>query len=185
MDAIFQSERISKMHLGEVYFWTDSIKDWKHLLKQDKYKQLIIDQLKWLHERSKIIIYAFVIMPNHLHLVWEMQEKNGKEMPHASFNKWTSSQFLSDLRTNHPNVLPYFQEETVERNHRFWQRDPMAILMDSKLKVEQKIDYIHTNPLQPKWNLAKSPEEYYWSSAKFYETGEDTFGFLSHYRDRF
>ncbi|MCA0229402.1 MAG: hypothetical protein LCH91_02990 [Bacteroidetes bacterium] len=34
--------RNSRMNFDEVYFWTDTIKDWKHLLKQDKYKEWII-----------------------------------------------------------------------------------------------------------------------------------------------
>ena len=46
-------------------------------------------------------------------------------------------------------------------------------------------DYIHRNPLHEKWNLAKRPEEYKWSSAKYYEDGEDVFGILTHYADRF
>src|ERR1700751_5859777 len=140
--------RNSRMDLGEVYFWTDTIKDWKHLLKQDKYKEIIIEELQWLKERAKIIIYGFVIMPNHIHLLWELLEKNGKEMPHASFNKWTSSNFLSDLRENHRQVLSFFEEKTSERNYRFWQRDPLAVLMDTKEKIEQKLNYIHSNPLQ-------------------------------------
>lgn len=126
--------RNSRMMPGEVYFWTDTIKDWKHLLKKDSYKTIIIEQLQWLKKHNKIIIYGFVIMPNHLHIIWEMIEKNGKEMPHASFNKWTSSQFLKDLRSNHPKAIPLFEEKTNERSHRFWQKDALAILMDSQIK---------------------------------------------------
>lgn len=69
--------------------------------------------------------------------------------------------------------------------HRIWQRYPLAVLMDYKWKVEQKIDYIHNNPLQDHWNLATSPEEYKWSSAKFYEEGIDEFDFLTDYREVF
>ena len=177
--------RNSQMKLNEVYFWTDTIKDWKKLLIHEKHKHLIMDQLKWLKDKGKIIVYGYVIMPNHLHILWEMLEKNGKEMPHASFNKWTSSNFLKDLRENHPEVVSFFKEETIERNHRFWQRDPLAILMDSREKLEQKLTYIHLNPLHEKWSLVKLPEDYRWSSAKFYDSGEDEFGVLTHYRDRF
>lgn len=171
------------MKLGETYFWTDTIKDWKHLLKPDKYKHLIIKQLQWLTERNLVTVYAYVIMPNHLHLLWRMNAKNGKEMPHATFNKWTSHHFLKDLRQYHPRVLPYFVEKTAERKHRFWQRDALAVLMDSPKKLEQKLRYIHNNPLQERWSLASAPEAYRWSSAGFYWTGEDEFGILTHYRE--
>lgn len=177
--------RNSRLTIGEVYFWTSTIKDWKHLLKKDYYKELIIEQLQWLKHRNKIKIYSYVIMPNHMHIVWEMLEQNGKKMPHASFNKWTSSQFLSDLKAHHPKVLTKFIENTKERNHRFWQRDALAILMDSREKIERKIEYIHCNPLNEKWNLAEFPEKYRWSSAEFYNTGYDEFKLLTHYMDRF
>ncbi len=47
----------------------------------------------------------------------------------------------------------------------------------------QKLNYIHNNPVQEKWQLALCPEEYEFSSAKFYETGIDDFGFLTHFRE--
>ena len=177
--------RNSRMSIGEVYFWTSTIKDWKHLLNQDKYKTLIIDCLKELVDKQLIKVYAYVIMPNHIHLVWELLEKNGKEMPHTSFNKKTAHEILKDLKFNHQHVLPFFSVDEKEREYRIWQRDALAVEMDSKKKVEQKIDYIHGNPLHEKWNLAKRPEEYIWSSAKYYEQNEDVFGILTHYADRF
>lgn len=183
-ENIFKNGRKSKMSLGEIYFWTNTIKDWKHLLKNDSYKNLIIEQLQWLKRRNKVVIYGLVIMPNHIHVLWEMLEKNGREMPHASFNKWTSNQFLKDLR-NQPEVLTKFEENTMERNHRFWQKEALAVHMDCKYKFEQKLEYIHLNPLQEQWNLAKYPEEYRWSSAEFYLSGKNEFDLFTHYMERF
>lgn len=193
--------RKSTMLLNEVYFWTDTIKNWNNLLYDDNFKLIIINQLQWLINHQKINLYGFVIMPNHIHLLWEMKDMNGKEKPYASFNKWTSSQFLKRIRsamvcrgnamvcrgTDHGQTtnISKFIERTTERNHRFWIRDPLAVLMNSKAKFEQKLNYIHLNPLQPKWNLVKQPEHYKWSSAKFYECGIDEFGILTHYMDRF
>lgn len=180
---IFKQDRNSKMLLNETYFWTDTVKDWKHIFSQIKYKALLIDTLRVLVKRKKIIVYAFVIMPNHLHLIWQMIETNGKEMPNASFNKYTSHQIFQDLKLNHPDALPYFKVSDGERNFRLWQRDPLAILLDTQDKLEQKIDYIHYNPLQVQWQLSEQPEDYEWSSARFYETGLDNFGFLTDYRN--
>jgi len=178
-------QRNSKMLLDEIYFWTDTIKEWNRLLEKDLYKNIIIDCWCNLVSRHKIRIYGFVIMPNHLHMVWEMLEKNGKEMPYASFNKFTSHQFLETLRTKNDAVLSAYKENDLERKHCFWQRDPLAIEIDSNIKVEQKLEYIHLNPLQEQWNLVNKPEAYKWSSAKFYESGTDEFAILTDYRERF
>ncbi len=72
-----------------------------------------------------------------------------------------------------------------ERRYRVWQRDPLAVNMFSTEVMEQKLEYIHNNPLQEHWNLATSPEKYKWSSAEFYETGVDEFNFITHYKEDF
>lgn len=180
---MIKNVRNSQLELNNVYFWTNTIKDWHHLLKADRFKQTIIDSLRYLVKRNKITVYAYVIMPNHIHILWELNELNGKEMPHVSFNKFTAHQFLQMLKAD--NLSPGYEVEENERRHRFWQRDPLAVLIESKSVLEQKLDYIHLNPLQEKWNLAEYPEDYKWSSAGFYETGCDEFGLLTHYMERF
>jgi putative transposase len=59
-------------------------------------------------------------------------------MPHASFNKFTSHQFLQRLRSigSAADIEDYQVTDDAERNHRFWQRDALAVNMDSQAKVE-------------------------------------------------
>ena len=78
------------MELDKLYFYTATITNWRKLLEPDKYKNIIIDSLGYLVKAQKIKVYGFVIMPNHIHILWEFLELNGKEMPHASFMKYTS-----------------------------------------------------------------------------------------------
>ncbi len=105
------------MGLDEIYFWANTIKDWKKLLADDYYKQLIVDSLKHLTEKNKITVFAFVIMPNHIHLVWKLSEMNGKELPHASFNKFTAHEIIKDLKHRHQKMLPHFKVNEQERNY--------------------------------------------------------------------
>lgn len=177
--------RNSHMELDQVYFWTSTVKDWRALFKNEKYIHFLLSSWKELVFREKICIYGFVIMPNHIHVIWEMLEVNGKEMPHASFNKFTSHLIVKDLKSNNSGLISAFKVEENDRDFRIWQRDPLAIWMDKKEKLEQKLNYIHLNPLQDHWNLVVYPEDYQWSSSRFYETGIDEFEFLTHYLDRF
>jgi len=112
--------RKSLMSLHEIYFWTDTIKNWQELLGDDRFKEIIIHCLQELVKRKKIAIYGYIIMPNHLHMIWEMLEKNGKEMPYASFNKYTSHQFFEILRTECPAIIDRYKEnDSPVRLHRF------------------------------------------------------------------
>ncbi|MEM8965255.1 MAG: hypothetical protein AAGE93_02485 [Bacteroidota bacterium] len=117
---MFQPPRNSSLVLHEVYFWTATIKDWKLLLDQAKYKQVIVDTLTELTIRNLIRVYGFVIMPNHIHLLWELIAMNGKEKPHASLVKKTAHLIVKDLKLNHPRVLPYFKVNDRTRAFRIW-----------------------------------------------------------------
>lgn len=167
------------MEFGNIYFYTATITNWRNLLEPNKYKDIIIDSLRYLVNSKKIKLYGFVIMPNHIHFIWELLEFNGKEMPHASFMKFTSHQIQKDLQLNHPKVLDHFKVNTDTRTYQFWQRDSMATHLYSPEVIYQKLDYIHNNPCQGKWMLATSPLHYNYSSATFYETGIDEFELLS------
>ncbi len=91
--------------------------------------------------------------------------------------------FLKQLRRNAESLVDYATEQK-DRNYIFWQRDPLAILIRDRTMAGEKLDYMHYNPLQPHWLLCNTPAEYKFSSAKFYETGEDEFKILTHFMDK-
>ena len=96
--------------------------------------------------------------------------------------QWLVKHELVDIYdTQH---LEEYATNQKDRNYLFWQRDPLTILITDKNMSGKKLDYMHTNPLQPHWQLCKEPAEYRFSSAKFYETGEDEFNILTHLMDK-
>lgn len=171
--------------LNKIYFFTSTIKDWIPLLAKKEYKGIILDSLLNLYQRDLIRVYGFVIMPNHVHLIWEMLELNGKESPHASFLKFTAHQFLKRIREKgKAAILEKFQVDEINKNYSFWQRDSYDKELHSPTVIFQKLDYIHNNPCKGKWMLAESALAYKYSSFEFYENGIDRFGFLSEIGDR-
>ncbi len=181
----YQGRRNSYTELNAVYFWTITVKEWIHLLKTNDYKTIVIESLKWLHEKGLVRIYGYVIMPNHIHLLWEQLKMNGKEFPKNSFEKFTAHRFRKKLMLEDPGLLKKFNVVATDRSLNFWQRDPLAILVFSREMASQKLNYMHFNPLQEHWNLCKHPEDYRFSSASFYENNKDEFGIVTHYMDVF
>jgi len=165
------------------YFYTDTIFEFKHLLKDDTLKMICINSWKYLVDHGLIKIYGYVIMPNHIHLIWKMISLNGKESPAGSFAKFTAHQFKKILAENDAQLLKEYGSSKSDRSYQFWKRDPLAIPLSSQKNLIQKLDYIHNNPIKEKWQLAKLPEEYRWSSAGFYTGMPDEFGILTHYND--
>ncbi|MEO6330571.1 MAG: hypothetical protein ABIO55_16670 [Ginsengibacter sp.] len=127
-----------------------------------------------------MLLSRLIGMPNHVHFIWQMLEMNGKEMPHVSFLKFTAHAFKKHLKLHNPKLLELFKVDAINKEYEFWQRDSLAFELMKKETILQKIDYIHYNPTAEHWKLCNEPADYKYSSAKFYETGIDEFGFLIH-----
>jgi hypothetical protein len=97
------------------------------------------------------------------------------------FLKYTAQKIKHDLGQHHPAVLEHFTVDAADRDYQLWQRNPLSIELRTQKVFAQKLDYIHWNPV--KAGICKFPEEFNYSSALFYETGKDNWGFLTHYRD--
>ena len=177
--------RKSHIEIGQIYFWTATVNQWIKLLEPDNFKNVIIDSLAYLSRLNKIDVFAFVIMPNHIHIIWRINEMNGKEMPHASFLKFTAHQFKKMLISTNPYLLVKFAVAADNKKYEFWQADSLAIQLFSEKVARQKLNYIHNNPLAERWLLAKDIFQYHYSSANFYETKNAKFEFLKNLWDVF
>ena len=93
-----------------------------------------------------------------------------------SFLKHTAQQFKADLQQNDSTLLQQFKVNAKDRRYQFWERNSLSIELRSSKVFNQKLEYIHYNPV--KAGLCAFPEDYYYSSARFYATGIDDFGIL-------
>ncbi|MFN0082381.1 MAG: transposase [Ferruginibacter sp.] len=144
--------------------------EWKHLLKEDKYKNVIVDSLKFL-------VPQYCGMPNHLHIIWQAKGKKNLQEIQNSFIKHTSKEFKKLLEKD--NNLQAYEVDAIDRKYNFWQRDSLNVELFTAVVFHQKLNYIHYNPV--KANLCDLPEDYHFSSAMFYEKAVDHFGFLENY----
>ena len=163
------------------FFFTATVLNWKHILNPDKYKNIIIESFKFLVNKNRVRIFAFVIMPNHYHTVWRINENLEKSDFQRDSMKFTGQTILRDLKSYHKEIHNSMYVGAKDRKYQFWERNPLSVPLYSQKVVEQKINYIHGNPIKPKWNLAAEPQDYKYSSAGFYYTGKDEFGFLENY----
>jgi putative transposase len=161
--------------------FTSTILDWKHLLSNDGFKDIIISSLQFLVEDGRVVIYGFVVMPNHIHIIWQVQDKHEKVRVQQSFLKYTAQQIKLTLISSGSKEAEDYKVKARDRQYQFWKRNPLSIDLWSRPVFLQKLNYMHRNPIQPQWNLCQYPEEYKYYSAKFYEQGIDDFGFITHY----
>ena len=167
------------MENHHLYFYTETIEGFKHLLHDDEMKLIITNSLRYLVQQNLVTVYAFVIMPNHIHMIWRYDDQNPKESSAGSFAKYTAHEFKKLLSVKDPLLLRQFASVKRDRSYQFWKRDPLAIPLSSPEALKQRLDYIHANPIKEKWSLCNLPEEYRWSSAGFYYNGISEFDFLT------
>jgi putative transposase len=160
-------------------YFTATINNWKHLLLKDEHKDIIIKSLQFLVGQKRITLYGFVIMSNHLHTIWQPLFGFTPSDIQASFMKHTSKQLKASLVKNDSEALAAYKVNKYDRTYQIWKREPLSIELRTASVFNQKLEYIHQNPVAA--GLCTNAEEYYYSSADFYYNGTDVFNMLTHY----
>lgn len=97
----------------------------------------------------------------------------------SSFLKYTAQQFKLSLCKTDAQLIEEFKVNKYDRKYQFWKRDALSIELISPAVFDQKLEYIHNNPVIA--GLCNFAEEYKYSSAEFYLSGMDWFEILTHY----
>ncbi len=93
--------------------------------------------------------------------------------------KFTSQTIVRDLREIITRFLKVLCRCKGQKKYQIWERNPLSVDLWTKEVFIQKLEYVHYNPVAA--GLCTYPEEYKYSSAKFYEAGVDEFEFLTHW----
>ena len=138
-------------------------------LERDRTRQWFIDALQEARQRWPIAVWAWVIMPEHVHLLVAPRQSGVKVGKFAGYVKeHTARPAIKWLKEHAPEFLPSIavQEGAVTRR-RFWQPGggyDRNILKDRTLIAA--IEYIHANPVRR--GLCERPEDWEWSSARWH-----------------
>lgn len=155
-----------------LYFITASIIDWKHLFITPEYANIPLNSLAWLQQQKRILLFAFVIMPSHLHAIMKPTTASIGEIL-QQFGSFTAHEILERLRDDNRKdwVNVFHQKKRDERHeHSIWQ-DIQAKNVYSPDFLWQKMEYIHQNPIAKDWQLVGNRADYWYSSAGYYDHG--------------
>ena len=164
---------------GEVYFVTDTVVDWVDIFTRPLYKHIIIDSLSYCQKEKGLLIYAWVLMTNHLHMIVGRKGENKVSDIMRDFKKFTSKEIIRILlveptESRRDWILNRFEyagkNDKKIKNYRFWQEgnDAQGIFLNDYFN--QKLNYIHENPV--KAEIVNRPEDYRYSSAIDYAGGK-------------
>ena len=94
-------------------FTTVTCLEWKTILESDREKEIIIDSMRFLVKEARATIFAFVLMSNHFHLIWQMMANHKREAEQRNFLRFTGQQILKkrtcvSIRKNISTQVPGF-----------------------------------------------------------------------------
>jgi putative transposase len=112
----------------KVYFTTATILEWKQLLRNDELKEILIDSFRFAVKENRARFWSFIIMENHIHLVWQILDPYDLEFVMRNLLKFTAHQFLNYFRDRDrmDKLQPYIVD-AKDRYYQFWERNNLSI----------------------------------------------------------
>ena len=87
-------------------------------------------------------------MPDHIHLIWQMQPLMNPQDVQRDFLKYTAQRIKHELYKKHPEFLSYFETGANDRTYQFWKRRSLSIDLRNNKVYLPKLNYIHQNPVK-------------------------------------
>jgi len=81
----------------EVYFVTDTVVDWVDIFTRPIYRHIIIESLQYCQKEKELLIYAWVLMTNHMHMIVGSRGENKVSDILRDFKKFTSKEIIRTL----------------------------------------------------------------------------------------
>jgi len=157
-------------------FVTCTVVGWIDIFSRKNYRDIILDSLTICRKEKGLLVFAYVIMSNHLHLILQ----TGPTSPYSlseilrDFKKFTATKILEMIQFETESrrewlmhmFTYYARHNSNNRNLQFWQQDNHPFALSTDKMIWQKVDYIHNNPVRA--GIVDKPEDYIYSSARNY-----------------
>ncbi len=171
----------SKYKVGEdaiPHFVTFSIVGWIDVFSREQYKELFLQSLQYCIEQKGLLLHAWVIMTNHVHLIIS---SDTAKLEHIirDLKKFTSKQLIKAIQENTKesrkewmlNIFSFAgKNNNNNKDFQFWRQDYHPIELNTNIIIKQRLDYLHENPVRS--GLVWEPQQYKYSSAIDYYTNQ-------------
>lgn len=155
-----------------IYFVTFSVKEWVDVFTRSKYKDILIESLKYCQKNKGLDLYAWCIMSNHVHLIIGAKKDFLLQNIIRDFKRHTSKTVVEAIKENIQEsrkewLLKHF---LTTDGISFWQEGNHPVEIWSNKVTDQKLNYLHNNPV--KAGIVFRPKQYVYSSAVDYAGGK-------------
>ncbi len=158
-----------------LHFVTFAVVQWVDVFTRQMYRDILLDSLKHCQKEKGLVLSAWCLMSNHIHMIVGREEKNMIEEIIRDFKKYTSVHICRAIEKNPKEsrrkwMLEIFRDEAINsKKHQkycFWQNSYHPIELSYTRIMDQKLNYTHDNPV--KAGIVECAEDYLYSSARNY-----------------
>ncbi|HEY7156902.1 MAG TPA: hypothetical protein VH575_23240 [Gemmataceae bacterium] len=132
------------------YFLTCTVVGWLPVFTRSDTVQILYDSWRFLHDQGRLVLYGYVILENHLHLIASSADLS-KEI--GDFKSFTARRLIDYLEVNNARTLLKLlhflkARHKTDRMYQFWQEGSHPQQIQNDEIMRQKLDYIHRNPVE-------------------------------------
>jgi len=158
-----------------MYYLTFTVVGWIDIFTRQSYRDIVIESLKHCQQNKGLHLHAYVIMSNHIHLIVSVDEGFTVSGFIRDCKKHTSKTILNDIENSGVesrrewmlHQFKYYASRHARNDtYQLWEHDNHPIELISREFIQQRIDYIHQNPVVA--GLVYRAEDYIYSSASNY-----------------
>ncbi|MEP1095902.1 MAG: transposase [Cyclobacteriaceae bacterium] len=161
----------------KLHFVSFAIVHWIDLFIRPTYSEVILESIKHCQKEKGLEVYAWCIMPSHIHLIIGTSDKPMQDIL-RDFKSHTSRKLKEEINGNPTESRKEWMVWMMERagkmngNNRgwqLWQQHNQPIELNDNSMLDQKLDYLHMNPVVS--GFVNEAEYWRWSSAIDYSGG--------------
>jgi REP element-mobilizing transposase RayT len=155
-----------------LYFVTFATVNWVDVFTRRDYKDIVVESLRFCQKEKGLLLFAWVIMSNHVHLIAQAAEGTGLQDIIRDLKKYTSKQIIKAIE-DHPGesrrewMLRIFREagesNSNNKEYQFWQQHNKPIELATNEMIQRYVNYLHENPV--KEGYVELAEDYVYCSA--------------------
>lgn len=150
------------------YFLTTTVVNCIPLLSSPFVQQILLDSLRFLQAQERLILYGYVILENHLHLVASAADLSKEIGDFKSYTARRTIDYYESVQAqNILNQLAFHKKlYKQDRDYQLWQEGAHPQRIQGIAMMRQKVEYIHNNPVRRGW--VDTPTDWRLSSARNY-----------------
>lgn len=161
-----------------IHFITFAVVQWIDVFTRKEYREVLLDSIRYCQYEKGLLVHAWCIMSNHVHLVVIAKNNDTSDIL-RDFKKFTGKEIIKAIAANEQEsrrewMLELFKKagNANSRNsvYQFWRQDNQPKELFSEKFTNQKLDYIHNNPVTA--GIVDKAEAYLYSSARDYYYGK-------------